>query len=264
MRIDPKKLNTLKSASITIPGPNELRRAGNIFFVGANLTISDALETMFESFCMESTELFHLAFGSSDNFDKALEMARQIKKNFNARLLGSMDFLPSARHLELGYAAGVDLFTVPFQHIADAHPAAPDQTLAALTASDSILPHWSLIATIQLNQGNLEEIDKNIDRLLANGIVPLPLLNESAVSVSAEDLHNIYKHLISGLQQYRVPLKPLLALTSHLTPLVPDKNEGIVKAWISRFHDRHLRAAADLKRHLRIHAAEDSLDSAGL
>jgi hypothetical protein len=264
MRIDPKKLESLKILPKSIPGPNELRRLGNIFFVGANLPLVETLETMFESFCMESTDLFHLSFGSADNFDKALEMAHQIKKNFSIRLMGQIDFPLTGHVLERAYAAGVDLFTVPFQHIAGANTENIDPTIVSLIAKDSILPHWSLISTIQLSPGFEDEILKNMDSLLDNGIIPLPLLNESSRQFSVEIIQGIYQHLKTGLQKHRVSLKPLLPFITQLTPLVSAKQEGIVSALINKFHDRHLREAADLRRHLRVSAAENSLDSAGL
>ena len=264
MRIDPIKLENLKTLPVTIPGPNELRRSGNIFFVGANLPLVDTLETMFESFCMESTDLFHLSFGPADNFDKALEMASQIKKNFSVRLMGQIDFLPTGRVLERAYAAGVDLFAVPFQHIAGANAADLDPTIVSLIAKDSILPRWSLISTIELTPGSEEEILKNMDRLLDNGIIPLPLLNVLSEQISTEAIQGIYQHLKTGLQKHRVSLKPLLPFITQLTPLVPAKREGIVSTLINKFHDKHLREAADLRRHLRVSAVEDSLDSAGL
>ncbi len=265
MRIDPKKLESLKTLPATIPGPNELRRSGNIFFVGANLPLVETLETMFESFCMESTDLFHLSFGPADNFDKALEMARQIKKNFSVRLMGQIDFLPTGRVLERAYAAGIDLFTVPFQHIAaGSNTDRIDPTIVSLIAKDSILPRWSLISTIQLTPDSEVEVLKNMNRLLDNGIIPLPLLNESSGQISVNVIQDIYQHLKAGLQQHRVSLKPLLPFITQLTPLVSAKRDGIVSALINKFHDRHLREAADLRRHLRVSAVEDSLDSAGL
>lgn len=264
MRFDPTKLENFKKLPATIPGPDELRRSGNIFFVGANLPLVETLETMFESFCMESTDLFHLSFGSEDNFDKALEMARHIKKNFSVRLMGQIDFLPTGRVLERAYAAGIDLFTVPFQHIAATNADNFDPTIVSLIAKDSILPRWSLISTIQLTPGVEDEILKNMDKLLDNGIIPLPLMNDLSGKLSADVIQGIYQHMKTGLQKHRVSLKPLLPFITQLTPLVPEKREGFVSAFINKFHDRHLREAADLRRHLRVSAVEDSLDSAGL
>src|SRR5690349_10442033 len=109
MNIDQVALAGQLTSPPQLPCAGELRRAGKVFFVGGDLPINQTLETMFESFCMESTDLFLLTFGSRDNFFRGEEMARQIKKNFNVRLMGRLTYTPPAELVERAYAAGLDL-----------------------------------------------------------------------------------------------------------------------------------------------------------
>ena len=59
-------------------------------------------------------------------------------------------------------------------------------------------------------------------------------------------------------------MKPFLPLISLTTPLVLAENTGRMRSIINRIHDRHSLATSDLRRHLRVVPAKDSLDSAGL
>jgi hypothetical protein len=121
MNIDQKKLDELIKCPLQPAGANELRRCNNVFFVGGELPVEETLETMFESICTESTELFHLSFGAISSFPSSEEMARQIKKNFNVRLMGRLKDPVSAQVLERIYASGVDILDIPlmiFEHSA--------------------------------------------------------------------------------------------------------------------------------------------------
>jgi nucleoside diphosphate kinase len=49
-----------------------------------------------------------------------------------------------------------------------------------------------------------------------------------------------------------------------MTPLVQVKPEGAIRSFVGRLRDRHQLAGLDIRRHLRVQPAENSLDSAGL
>ena len=76
MIIDPNALASQLASPSKFPNAQELRRVGKVFFVGGDLPVNQTLETMFESFCTESTDLFLLTFGSRDNFFHGEELAR--------------------------------------------------------------------------------------------------------------------------------------------------------------------------------------------
>ena len=176
MDIDRKKLDDLLRRPLQPATAGELRRCRNVFFVGGELPIDETLETMFESFCMESTELFHLAFGTVDRFPRGEEMARQIKKNFHVRLMGRLDNPVSTGVLERIYAAGVDILDIPLLSFTRAQAGTYD----ALLSARSIFPRWSVASTLVAGEEPAAATRNGIDALLKDGIVPLVSLGESA------------------------------------------------------------------------------------
>jgi len=259
MDIDQKKLNDLIKAPMQPAAVNELRRSGNVFFVGGELPINETLETMFESFCMESTELFHLSFGALDTYHSAEEMARQIKKNFHVRLMGRLSHPVSTRVLERIYAAGVDILDIPL--LTYEEPSA--RTHEALLAALPIFPRWSVASTLLAGEGSAASTMKGIDALLKDGIVPLVALGESAAGVAAEAVAEIFQHLAKGWENCDLPLQPYLPMISFMTPLVPRDSSGLFRGMFDKLNDRRLLVASDLRRHLRV-KTEDSMDSAAL
>jgi hypothetical protein len=268
MDIDRNKLNELIKCPLQPAAANELRRRNNVFFVGGELPVDETLETMFESFCTESTELFHLSFGAMSSFHSSEEMARQIKKNFNVRLMGRLENPASAQVLERIYAAGVDILDIPLM-IFD-HSAARERDYDrharydALLSARPVFPRWSVACTLLAGEEPPVSTMNGIDELLKDGIVPLVALAGSAAGVAPDTLAAIFKHLASGWKRFHVPIQPFLPIISFMTPLTPDEPPGLLRGMVDKFHDRRHLVASDLRRHLRLKVAEDSMDSAAL
>ncbi len=268
MIVDEQKLHTIIARPEPLPGPATLSRAGKVFFVGGNLPVNETLETMFESFCMESTDLFHLSFGARHDFFSSEEMARQIKKNFNVRLMGMFTYPPSADFIERAYAAGVDLLDISSEDMASASQNERRNVRKdlrdSLAVAVRLLPRWSAVSTLVIGEELSTAVMNSIDLLLEAGVMPLVTLSSRVTLHQAEDLAVVFAHLASGWEQHRATMKPLLPLISLTTPLVLAENTGRVRSIINRIHDRHSLATSDLRRHLRVVPVKDTLDSAGL
>ncbi len=262
MNIDQNRLNSLAAQPVRPAAAHELWR------VGGELPVNETLETMFESYCTESTELFYLSFGALGTFNRGEDMARQIKKNFNVRLMGRLGYPAPLQVLERAYAAGVDILDIPFTSSELSLPQGErlenTAVYQALLSARSVFSGWSVASTLPAGEGTPEAIINGIDLLLKGGIMPLVALSGDAVAVNAGGIAAIFDHLASGWKRYEVPVKPFLPLISYMTPLIPKKQAGIFRGLIDKLQDRRQLAASDLRRHLRVRQAEDSLDSAGL
>jgi hypothetical protein len=268
MNIDQNKLSELAARPRQSAAAHELRRDGSIFFVGGELPVNETLETMFESYCTESTELFYLFFGELGTFHHGEELARQIKKNFNVRLMGRLGYPAPVSVLERAYAAGVDILDIPldFSELPSHKAEMLEKTAIyqALLAARSVFPSWSVASTLPAGEGMPEAVINGIDLLLKDGIMPLVAVSGAGAAEHADGIAAIFNHLASGWKRYEVPVKPFLPLISYMTPLIPKKQAGIFRGLIDKFQDRRQLAASDLRRHLRVRHYEDSLDSAGL
>jgi len=260
MEIDGKKLNDLLREPQGPAAANELRRCSNVFFVGGELPVNDTLQTMYESCCEDSTELFYLTFGPMSTFHGSEEMARQIKKNFHARLMARLDNPAPTQVLERIYAAGVDILDIPLLTFEQPTSKKYD----ALISARHIFPRWSVTSTLMAGAEPAVFTMNGIDALLKDGIVPLVALGEAAAGAGPEAVAGILQHLASGWESYEVPIKPLLPMVSFMTPLRPRDSSGLLRGLIDRFHDRRLLVASDLRRHLRVQKHDDSMDSAAL
>lgn len=268
MVIDQSKLNDLIERPLQPAAAGDLRRCDNVFFVGGELPVDETLETMFESFCTESTELFHLSFGPVSSLRNGEDMARQIKKNFNVRLMGRLAHPASAQVLEHIYAAGVDILDIPltiFDRSVDGEGRCErDALYDALLSARAVFPRWSVASTLLAGVESPASTMKGIDALLEDGVVPLVALSDSATDLAPDAIATIFRHLASGWRKYEVPIKPFLPLISFMTPLTPVEAPGLFRGLMDKFHDRRLLVASDLRRHLRVTRAEDSMDSAAL
>jgi len=268
MDIDQNKLSDLIKRPLQPATANELRRCNNVFFVGGELPVNEALETMFESFCMEATELFHLSFGAMSTFHSSEEMARQIKKNFNVRLMGRLNHPASTQVLERIYAAGVDILDIPPMIFDPPATGKRDYDRNAwhdaLMSARPVFPRWSVAATLLAGEDSPDATMIEIDALLNDGIVPLVALAESAVHSAPDAIAEIFRHLASGWKRHDVPIQPFMPMISFMTPLTMVNSAGLFRGMIDRFHDRRLLVASDLRRHLRVRHDEDSMDSASL
>ncbi|SNB45120.1 hypothetical protein [Geobacter sp. DSM 9736] len=268
MKIDQNRLNILTAHPTQLPAAHDLRRDGRIFFVGGELSVNETLETMFDSFCTESTDLFYLSFGPKETCQRGMEMARQIKKNFSVRLMGRFDFPAPASFTEHAYAAGVDILDIPLWVF---DPAVATQrgfdtaaTIESLRDACSVFPRWSVASTLLFGPEPADSTMKGIDTLLKEGIVPLPAIAWSESGAASEGIEAALKHLACGWKSHDVTIKPLIPLIRYTTPLIPLEQPGLFRGLIDKLQDRRHLAASDLRRHLRVQAAENSLDSAGL
>lgn len=256
---DKSRLSDLVGSNHDTPAPDRLYRDRNVFFVGGELPVYETLETMFNSFCTEATALFFLTFGPRGTFSQGEEMARQIKKNFNVRLMASLEVSVDAATLERIYAAGVD--NIVFSLHGNANGA---ELLPSLHAARTIFPRWGVAAALLLGVEAPALTRGRIDMLLREGIVPLVQVSPRSTSLSPEDMDAVLEHLVAGWERSSVPLPVYLPLISIMTHLVAPKPAGLFRGIVDRLRDRQQLAGSDIRRHLRVQQIENSLDSAGL
>lgn len=268
MMIDHGKLRELIARGHTVPSSGELRREGNVFFVGGSLPERETLETLFESHCQASAELFHLTFGDLDNFHKGEALARVIKKNFNAYLVGRLDYPAPPYLIERAYAAGVDILDIPLtvfdQALSRERGLAREERLRALESARAVFPRWSVASTLTAGEEPSCSTVAGIDALLACEAVPLVTVSSRAAHYPAEEIAAIFTHLDAGWRRKKALIKPLQPLIHLSTPLVPHSPRGVVRGFFDKIHDRRLLAASDLRRSLRVRQVEESFESAGL
>ena len=234
-----------------------------MFFIGGALPVFDTLETMYESHCQESTELFHVTFTAPDELKGNLELVRQIKKNFSVRLMGRIDFaLPEAQFEQL-YLAGLDLLDLPLHVLSETARPSGHNNISYLVQAAAAFPRWSLTSSLQTNEMPVPVLRSTIDTLLANGIIPLLTIPAETVAAERDEATGLFVYLAEAWQRHDVPVKPLMPLIRLSTPL-DCASGGFIRSAIDRFQDRRMLATSDLRRHLRTSGAEASFESAGL
>lgn len=264
--IDHKSMHDFAAAPPKPSTEFDLCRGGRVFFVGGTLPVHATLETMFESYCAEATDLFVLTFGDEESIGHGLDMAKQIKKNFSIRLMVRLNHAIPEWLFPQIYASGADLVD-----IVDDPPADPkgDSALdegqkARYLAAQQAFPPWSAASTLAIDGRLGPSQIRTIDELLRIGIIPLPRLAWNGVDGSEAGICDVLHHLAGSWHTHGVPIKPFQALIGLSSPLVPAGKRGALRSIIDRFHDRRKVAAADLLRHLRVSVPTDSLDSAAL
>lgn len=260
MKLNINRLQHLMAEPFPDTTPTELRRQGSVFFIGGNLAVYETLETMYASYCQESADLFLVTFGERGDFDRNLELVRQIKKNFSVRLMGRIAYEIPAALVEQAYLAGLDVLDLPPVTVADDRVA--EGRLSFFRQAAEIFPRWSVVSS--LSPGFFEHLHNEIDSLLAVGVVPLITMTTATAAVAQDEGVASYKYLQSAWQRHQVQIKPLLPLVRLMTPLVPSESTGRIRSVINKIQDRHLLATSDLRRHLRTSGAEASFESAGL
>jgi len=240
----------------------DLCRDGRAFFVGGTLPLHATLETMFESYCADATDIFIITLGAAETIRHGLEMTKLIKKNFNIRVMARLNHpIPDWLYQQI-YASGADLIdvTCTSPHDFTLDDGQKSQYLAAKKA----FPHWSVASTVTIDGSARSHLNRTIDELLHIGIVPLPRLNWNGTEESETEICDVLHHLAKSWHKHGVPIKPFQALIGLASPLVPAARPGALRSIIDRLHDRRKLAASDLLRHLRVSEPTDSLDSAGL
>lgn len=260
-KIDSDKLVTLINSSPNFADPEALRREGEIFFIGANLPIHSTLETMYESYCQESSELFHVTFGEAGMFEHNLEMVRQIKRNFSIRLMGRIEYPLSAVQVERVYLAGLDLLDIQ-QGSYEAQPG--DGWRTVLNTANTTFTRWSVVSSIDAAHATPRAVHDKIVELLAEGVIPLLKPAGESALWPLEETTNTFNFLAIEWHRHRVPLKPVMPLLRLSTPFVLAEPPGFLRGVIEKLQDRHTLATSDLRRHLRTSGAEASFESAGL
>lgn len=241
------------------PSAHALTREGDVFFVGGSLPIDDTLTTMFDSFCQESTSLFHLTLGSPDQLPHGIELARQIKRNFHARLMARLSGPVGSETVAALYAAGIDLLDVPLTAAPSNTDAETDQrTWVALRAAVSVFPRWAVASSLPAHDATATATLDRIDTLLAAGVVPLVFDNEGS------DSGKVKEYLAAAWERRNVPLTPFIPLIRIIAADICPSPAGGLRGVFARLRDRQQLVAADLRRHLRVQVPTDSLDSAGL
>lgn len=267
MRIDQKKIRELVARTSPYSA-DQLRREENVFYVGGNLPERQTIETLYDSHYQSNAALFHLSFGDEEHFANAESLARMIKKNFSAHLVGRIDFSPSPVLIERAYAAGVDILDIPlhaYDHARSAqHGWQPEERLRSLEHARAVFPRWSVVASLTAGIEPAGDTVAGIDALLEREIVPLVQLSEESASLPPEHLTRVFNHLQRGWQQKRVLLKPLLPLIFLTSPFVPAAPKGMLRGFIDSIEDRRLLASSDLRRLLRVKEVAESYESSGL
>lgn len=266
MQIDQKKLRELIARQAPPFSPDELRREDSVFFVGGNLPERETVETLYDSHFQSNAALFHLTFGNLENFAQGEAMARAIKKNFHAHLVGRLDFPAPAPLIRRAYAAGVDILDLP-PAAPGAHQSGSDaagQQLEALAEARAVFPRWSVVSTLSAGAEPAGAVRDRIDALLEAEVLPLVALSGGAERLDAEELAGIYTHLNAAWRRKKVALKPLLPLIYLSTPFAPAAPRGVLRGFIDTIDDRRLLAASDLRRLLRVKEVAESYESSGL
>ena len=243
--------------------PEKLYRRDTVFFIGGNLPVYETLETMYESYCLESTDLFHVTFADREDLERNLEMVRQIKKNFTVRLMGRINFEIPVPLLEHTYLAGLDLLDIPDAGPHDGNGDRENRVLYFRSAAGAF-PRWSIVSSLGLGIMTADELRDTTDGLLALGIVPLPVIDDSAAGLGLQEVAAALKYVSSAWRRHDVPIRRLLPLVRLVSPLDLPETSGFIRTVINRIQDRHLLATSDLRRHLRTSGAEASFESAGL
>lgn len=254
MAIDRERLTGRDDGRANLPAADRLYRKGSVFFVGGALPVYETMVTMFDSHCMEATELFFLTFGPEGSLAAGIEMARQIRKNFHVRLMAGIG--PVVEPADIGriYAAGVDNLVFSL-----AGNFADEEWLpAAMAAARQVFPRGGVGVALPLATANAV----TIDRLWGEGIVPLVTWGTDVRA--NEEAAVALERLIVVWDAAGVAVAPYIPLLTSLAPLIDTRPVGPVRGFIERFRNQRQLAGSALRRHLRLFSADDSLDSAGL
>ncbi|MBJ6751112.1 hypothetical protein [Geomonas anaerohicana] len=267
MKIDQGKIRELVGRPAPY-SPDQLRREANVFYVGGDLPERQTIETLYDSHYQSNAALFHLTFGDEERFAQAENLARLIKKNFNAYLVGRVDFCASQKAVERAYAAGVDILDIPLHAYDHARSRESgwhfEERLHSLDYARAVFPRWSVVSSLDAGCEPPGATVAGIDALLERDIVPLVQVTSAAAALPTEQLTRVFQHLQRGWQQKRALIKPLLPLIFLLTPLVPAAPKGILRGFIDSIEDRRLLAGSDLRRLLRVKEVAESYESSGL
>ena len=270
--IDTHRLSILHGTPFNYANPSELRREGRVFFIGGNLPVYSTLETMYESYCLEATDLFHVTFGDAGMFEQNLDMVRQIKRNFSIRMMGRIGYPLSSAQVEQVYLAGLDVLDFP-RLAYERYPAAgldgdtegnAQHWCETFTAAAAAFTRWSVVSTLAAGRTAPDGVRSSINNMLEHGVIPLLVLSGEEDGLDPAESGELYLHLAAEWHRHRVPLKPVMPLLRLTTPFEFTVSSGFLRDAFDKFQDRRIMATSDLRRHLRTSGAEASFESAGL
>ncbi|MDU0458502.1 MAG: hypothetical protein RW306_07165 [Geobacteraceae bacterium] len=262
-QIDLDKLNSMREAPCDFTNPFDLRREGKVFLIGGNLPVFSTLETMYESYCQESSDLFHITFGDVAQFERNIELVRQIKRNFSIRLMGRITYPLSRAQIERVYLAGLDILEIHDNPGSHDDSGNWNRTFEPAPAT-GVFPRWSVVNSLTMAHTSRHEVHDRINLSLANGVIPILRTDDRDGMWNIEDTKDAFAFLAAGWHRHRVPLKPVVPLLRLVTPFVFAEADGFLRNVIDKLKDRRILAASDLRRHLRTAGAEASFESAGL
>lgn len=266
--IDSQKLNILHETPFNYASATSLRREGKVFFIGGNLPVYGTLETMYESYCQENSELFHITFGDAGAFEQNLDMVRQIKRNFSIRLMGQIGYQLSAGQIEQLYLSGLDVLDIPHRTYGKYPAAVPYGDSAGwretFDAAAATFTRWSITSSIIADHAAPKDVRTAIHDLLDHGVIPLIALAGGDGDWNQAENGDLFLLLAAEWHQHRVPLKPIMPLLRLTTPFVFNESSGLLRNVIHKLEDRRGMAASDIRRHLRMSGAVGSFESAGL
>lgn len=268
MTVDQQKLRDMITQPKTTFMAGALRREGNVFFIDGELPAKSSLEALFDSHCQSPAELFCIAFRNVSDFHCGEDLARLVKKNFSAHLLGRFRFPPSLPLMERAYAAGIDIIDIPLgvfdPDIARERALNREALLISLSNALTVFPRWSVVSTLDAGEEPPSSTRAGIDHLLAAGILPLVELAAPPAGRPASEIGNLFEQLAGSWRSRKATIKPLQPLIDVTTPLAPLKSKGVLKGLFDKVYEQKLLAASDLRRSLRVRQIEQSFESAGL
>jgi hypothetical protein len=259
MKVSAQKLDALIKQPINSPGPGECYRKESVFFLGDHLPLQQTVEVLFASDCEKPVDLFHLTFTDQSAFAAFLPLALLIQKNFKGYRMGRFLYVPPAEHIDAAYAAGLELLDLPL--IAAADQGAAERLHTSLQHARTLFARWTVAASLPLQGRSLPECRSSVEELLGKGIIPIP---QVPAAMEKTELLPLYQWLISQWQRSKANLKPIMPLLLLCTPLLAEPPRKGVDRLLERASETGQRAAADLRRLLRVRGAEQSFDSAAL
>jgi hypothetical protein len=228
-------------------------RQRDIYFLGDRPPLRETLELLFASDCERPVELFHFTFAEPSSLCATLPLAHQVQKNFKGYRLAQFLYTPSVEHIDAAYAAGLELIDLPLLATSDRHDA--DRRGAVLHHARTLFARWMVLVTLH-PQSALPSSLTLIDELLEGGILPL-LQSPAADAGPSQEWLTLYQFLVQRWQLHKINLRPI-------APLLAEPPRKGVNSLLERASEAGQRAAADLRRLLRVRGAEQSFDSAGL
>jgi hypothetical protein len=243
------------------PQARQFRRRQDVVFLADGLPLRETLEELFVSDCANPVELFHFTFAEPSTFAATLSLVHQVQKNFKGYRLAQFLYTPGIEHIDAAYAAGIEIIDLPLRPLPDQQEAGRHQV--ALRHARTLFARWMVVVSLSPHETSLATDLRVIDELLDEGV--LPLLHGPA----AEDEMNpewlpLHQSLAQRWQHRKVNLRPLAPLLLLCAPLLAGSPRRGLNGLLERANETSQRAAADLRRLLRVRGAEQSFDSAAL